>query len=643
MGLPAKKTLKIFSMTDISGGLNINDPPVSIADDQVQEVLNGHILKKGFKRWCGCKALSDEGQFNANHLGGIFSHVDLSGNNYLYVVNGNLVYSVNTQTGVATHLGAMNSQTLEAWGTSHWGKFYFTNGVNVYKLEGSVLSQVGITPPAATATSAAVAGGTLGAGVYKIKIGYARKVNGLTVLYSQGTDLANVTLSGGNGSIRITNFPNSSDSQGNDKVVWMTLPNGAIYFNYVETGDNTTTTINITSDTSNAFIPYDTFAQDNCLPGAFTFIFAFSNRLWGVIGNKLYYSLKAETTYDLEVFPAENYIEYPYQIIGLFSIGQDLCINTAQNGILIQPSADVGAAYLTADPFESFWNMRTVADWNGGKIGLTNKGIFWFNPTTYKFDPFDYGYNIRPALQKIWQHATTDLYPCGFTYRRENRIEYHLSFCDTDVGNTNNNRTYVLNLSQTVFSDNQSFKTPWEVISRGFNFAAVDTSNNIFFAHNSVGVGWVSKCMFVEDWASTQNQGCFNETGHYIDSGTDMPLIVKSKVMMQDLYHKIIIEEARALLQIAATATLSFNVFDDPSKILTQNSSVSQVGESRWDEAVFDESVFSTESQKVWAPKGKLGMFGYSMYFVFSQIGNDINFLLTQIDVLTTLESGNGI
>lgn len=638
MSLPAEKKIGIVPLADASGGLNINDPATSLNENQVAGSLNLILLKKGFKRWPGCENLTTKDACN-DYFRGLFSHAIIAGTEYLYTVFGGNVYSINKTTGAIGSSIYNLTGTGEAWGGSHWGKFFLTNGTKVIKIEGASAYQLGITAPAA-GSAVAAAGAGLPDGVYQIYIGYARKVSSVNVLYSQGYSLGSVTLGTGNNQIAISSFANSTDAQVNNKVVWMTDAGGTTFYYYYETGNNTTTTFIIADATAkNNAIIYDTFAMNNGLPGAFEYLHVFDNRIWGSIGNKLYYSQKATVSYDLEKFPAINVIEYPYQITGIFSGGQNLFLNTSQNGVMIQPAGNVGARFEHIEQRYSFKHMRTVADWNGKKIGLTNDGIMVFNVETGKFEEWDYGYNIRPALKKIWDSTSANFKPCGYTYRRENRIEYALSFCDTALGTKNNNRTYVLNLSRTFFQDNEHYITPWETVDRGFNYCCVDGSNTAFYGQSYLD----SSTIYKELATHTTQKGIYDADGDYLTAATNMTATFLSRTTTVNQFTKSKIEDIALMLQISSPATVVIAIADDPSKIITQETDLTASGLSNWDSMTWDASLWSVESQQRTLIKGKQGIFGYSWYCIYSQIADDINMLVTELDVQITKETGRGI
>lgn len=636
MGLPQAKKYKIYSLNDFSGGLNTTDEPTAINENQVQSCLNAVFGKKGVSRWCGCEAVTAKDGIN-DFLRGLYNSSEISGTDHLLGMWGGSLYEIIPSTGAISSALITPTGSGEMWGGTHWGKFYGTNGTGSFKVESSTAYRIGIVPPTA-GSSSAVAGGTLPNGVYKVKIGYARKVSGLNVLYSQGYDLGDVTLTTGNNAIRITGFSNSDDPQVNNKVVWLTLADGTLYYFFYETDDNISTTITITSDAQyeNA-ITYDEFGSPSGLPPVMSFMGIFDNRIFGIKDDTLYYSLKATVSYDLERFPVLNKIQYPFALTGWFVLGKYLYLNTANDGVLIQAVDDLGSRFEHIEKTTSFKYMRSVVDWNGGKLGLTRDGLEFFDGE--KFIKFDYAYNIRTSIHEMYNSADDDFMPCACVVSRNNRMEYHLSFRDTDVGIKNNNRTYVLNLSQTFYQDNLNFKTPWEVIDRGFNYCARSSGGVWYFGQSFKD----SSTIYKETAIYTTQSGIYNGVGIYLSSPTNMELSFTGKIFYDSMFTKINIQEGALFFKISEKANISLIIADNPSSLVVHETGITAYAGSNWDEMRWDDDVWAGPNLQRYLMKGKRGVFGYSWYFIFSQTADDPNLLIRTIDVLTILESGNGI
>jgi hypothetical protein len=644
MGLVANKIQEVISFASMIGGVNINDPEVSLNADQVSKTLNAMFLKKGFKRWPGVQNLTTKGDCN-NLLRGIFHHSEISDTQHLFTVFGGYLYEVNKTTGALTLLYNVAGDG-EAWGCSQYGTFFIANGSSFIKVEGSTAYHVGIAAPTA-ATSALVAGGTLTDGLWQIFLSNTRQSVGLDLLYSVGQLVTSRTCGTGNNTIRIT-FPNAAltDPQVTHVTVWMSGPaDSNVFYKYGEAAITAGTVDISTVANKNPATTYSAMAQNNQLPLNFTYIFAHNNQLFGILGNKLYYSMKLGTKYGLERWPTNNYIEYPFQLTGGFSVGENICLNTVENGVITIPNGDVSAQYKHYEKATSFRFMRTVADWNGNKIGITNDRIAVFDAQTYTFREWDYSYNIRPVLERVWTTSNLDTIPCGVIYRRGNRIEYEISFMDTAINSSCNNRTYVLNLSRTIFNSIDDYRTPWEVVGRGFNYAVVGSNNLLFMGQSFAG----SSTIYKESTTHTTQVGIYDDAGIYIDTATKMKLIVRPRTIIKNMFTKATIENVRAMFQINEPSSLNISIVDNPAAATTQTTSTSAEGQSLWDDMLWSDDTetvgnkWSAEYQQQYEFKGELGMRGYSWYIEFSQEADDKDMQITQFDVLVELETGRGI
>ena len=643
MTLPAKKKLKIINFADFTGGVNLNDPVIGLSDNQVADMLNIIVTRRGFKRWPGCEGLTAQGAVD-DVLKGLFHHSTISSAQYLYELHGGKLYSINKGTGVLSSALYDLTGGGEGYGCSSHGTFFLTNGVSMVKAEAGVAYQVGIAAPTGVTAVAVTSGGSLADGTYKLYASYARRSGGIDLLYSKGQEIADVVVSGGGGSgkITISSFSNSGDAQVGNKVIWMTDTGGSTYYLWDSTGDNTTTTWDITAATPlTTAITYSAYAANNDLPEQFTYVLAFNNRLFGIKDNKLYYSQKGATVYDLEKWPAKNVNTYPYKLTMLFVCGGHLCLNTEQNGVMYQPFGDVAVKYEHRETKTSYKYVRTVDEWGGNKIGLTSDRVGVFRGESMTFEPFDYGYNIRPVLQSVWGGSTYE--PCGVVYRRENRIEYQLSVVNSDINETNSNRTYVLNLSRVFIYDNDRFKFPWEIVGRGYDKVCVDAGNVIYYGQSYAGASTV----YQELLTHTTEVGLYNDSGAYVSTAVSMEMFIKSRTIIEDMFTKQIIESARAMFRIFEASSLLLTIEDDPGRKIGQETEAYSYGESLWDVFLWaDDSggdTWSSENIRQYEFKGSLGMFGYSWSVVFSQTADDIDFELVQLDVLVTLETGKGI
>ena len=298
MSLKASKKSKVVEFTDYSGGVNINDPAISIVNNQSSDCLNAVFLSAGWKRWVGAKNFTAKDDID-DYLRGVFTHGDIDGAQRLFEVHGGKLYEINKADGVLTELYNLTGQG-EAWGASSHGTFFCNNRNGFCKVESSTAYKVGITPPTGVIATGQTSGGSLPDGVYKLYASYTRRIAGVDVLFSKGgvdangvSLIANVTISGGggNGSINITNFSNSSDPQVGNKIIWMTYAGLSTYYLWESTGDNTTVSFTITTATPDSLtLTYGATASRNDVPpSTMEYVFAFDNRLWGYKNNILYF------------------------------------------------------------------------------------------------------------------------------------------------------------------------------------------------------------------------------------------------------------------------------------------------------------------------------------------------------------------
>lgn len=645
-----------INIDDLSGGLNNNDPALTISDNEVADCKNAKFLKMGYERWPGAEPLTAQNAIN-DYIRGEFTHGEVDGTQHLYELHGGKLYEVSKSDGSLTELYDLTGQG-EGWGASSHGTFFCSNGSGMCKIEGSTAYRVGIVPPSGVVATGSTSGGSLPDGTYKLYASYARRVNGSDVLYSKGEELTNVVISGGsgNGSIAISGFLNSTDPQVGNKAIWMTRANLATYFKWKTTGDNTTETFTITdSEPESLLITYGAKAKDNDLPPNLDYLFAFDNRLFGIVDNTLVWSRKGYNKYDLDRWPAVNSRTTAYRQTMLFGCEKHLCLNTEQNGIMLLPFADVNAKIEHFEEQTSFEYPRTVSKWNGNLIGMTRDRVGVFNKETFTFDPWDYGYNIRPFLNRIWQDDGVNNRPCGIVHRRDNRMEYMLSFKDNRLKGTNNNRTLILNLSRTYYIDIDRNKTPWELLGRGFNYVVKDTDNILYFAQHFGGSGTIYK----ELSNHTYERGIFNDNGEYLTTNTDMETFVITKTFIKDVWTNQTPEQVRALLQTTDPSTLLLTIKDDPGKTVSQSTTTDALGVTKWsndagttedaliwaaddDDGTNANTKWSNEAIRMYKYKGKLGINGYTWNIKFSQTSDEIDFYLQQLSMLITNRTGRG-
>ena len=620
-----KNTNVEIDYSKVSGGLNTTEDPTAIRDSQAQDCENAIILDRGWKRSPGFKGLKTSEMFNSAAQG-LFVYERNDGTETLLSVSGGKLYTVDQTTGDTTELYDMGGSG-EAWFTNWRDKCWVCNGSKLVKVESaSVAYQVGIDAPASGPSVSAVSGGSLADGTYSVYIGYARKVSGTNVLYSGGLLLGDVVISGSNKTIRISDFANSTDAQVNNKVVWVQEPSGSVYYFYHETGDNTTTTVDVSSNTNkNTSLLFSINAASNLIVSSPQYCHMHDRRLWVAVDNRLYYSLQSGTVYDLEKFDTvNNYIDYPYVIKGLFTHGEHLYINTP-NGIIRQPYGDVGARYeMIASSAQGlpvyFKEFRTVDAWGSYTIGLTNDGVRFFNGQT--FVQFDLSRDIKPDIQRLYNGSTTAFRPCGCVHRRSFRTEYLLSYRDLNDGGLVNNRTLVLNLDSFIAAPNAKNYQSWERWKTGFSYMATKKDNTIYYCQSKDG----GSNICAEDSTSTADQYIYNSGSLFLVDSTNKRCKVVLKERIVDIGGRVRWNTLHHLLVLRRNAYVKLVVGDVPgiSSTRTINASLSDV--PVFGAAVFGAAVFPDEGnvvRKVVFPKK---CHGRSVYIEIYQDDDDTTF-----------------
>lgn len=631
MPLDSNRKQNVIGFGDVSGGININDPAVSIGNNQAVSLINLMAKKNGFIRCPGVENLTTAGDIDG-YLRGLIHHTDSSETDHLFAVWGGKLYEINKSTGAKSSALYNMTGTGEAYHGSWGGTLFLTNGTKVVKVEVSTAYQVGIAPPT-TGSAAAATGGSLPDGVYKVFVCYGRKVSGTNVLYSVAYDLGSVTLGTGNNSVAITSFGNSADAQVNNKIVFMTDAGGSLYYLYHETGNNTTTSITI-SDTSqrNTAIDYETYAQDCVVPGSFEYMIIHNKTIFGNIGSTVYRSLKAVTVYDLEKFPSTYFKKYPYSVKGFFSIGENLYVNTV-NGIYMQPGGDFSVEYIQKTHKVYFKWIRTVKNWNGAVIGLTNHGIKIFDGD--RFIDANLSRDIWPDIVKMFTvDGSLNFIPCALIVQRSDRTEYTISFRDTTLGTGNNNSTYSINLDRLFIQDAVNFVAPWENRTHGFNYADIDSSGVLYMGQSHLTYSQIYK----ENSSHTYEKGIYNQAGTYLTNASNKRAYSKSKAIIESLFSVVWPEEIRALLLINTIATITLTIYEDISKLSSGN--ISANTGAKWDSAVWDVDEWPSEKPYPVRMYVKQGTNGYGMFVEFEQTANDPNLTVERLDLQYSSEMG---
>ncbi|CAK0764424.1 conserved hypothetical protein [Gammaproteobacteria bacterium] len=613
-------------------GMNSQDPPVKVGEAyrgatrlQCSSSKNAILKGSSIKRRPGMRGIIDD---LSTWIRGLDTYLQQDGTDGLLTVIGGDLYLVNKTTGATTFLYTLGGGG-EAWFATYQNKCFISNGAKNIKLENITAYQVGIEAPTGI-TAEAYDGGVLAPGVYQIYVCYARKVSGTIVLYSTGQNLGTITLVNGvSNAIRLNNFADSTDPQVTTKVVFMSDADGSTYYFYrsVDSG----TQISISTDyEKNEAIVYDAVAAGNIVPPAFSQILAADNRLWGVSGNTVYYSLQSGTAYDLERWTELNFITYPYLITSIHALGQHLYINTPA-GLIRQPFFDVSARFEHVEKRYYFKYPRTVAEWSGTLIGLTEDGVRIFDGE--KMSSYDVSLDVKPEIEIAYNGASNENKPCGAVYRRSYRTEYHLGYRDLSVGNATNNSRLVLNLDRFAVAADNTVIAPWEKWDAGANYLTVD-SNGQMFAGQSAPANSV---IYVETDTRAADTDIYK--GDILTAESIPALQVVTGVYIMSLSAKVRWTDIRMLAQLAENMTVEAHILTYPAvqtvqtvQPLTATTDVARFGIARFG---VDRFAPATPTHKI--AKLPRSINGYAVYFVINQVLEDKKFEVLQMEATGVL------
>ena len=537
-----KKTID-FDLFDVSSGVNTTDPANSIGDHQVQKSINNIILKNGWKRvpgFTGIKSSVPVGSF----LWKFYIYEQFDGTEIYLAVCGSKLYSINISTGAFTELYDMTASQMAYFVTAH-NKAFVCNGNEVVKVEdANTAYQVGITAPSGV-TAQAKAGGSLADGDYIVYASYARS----TDLYSQGQLVGTITLGSGDNTIEVTSFPNSSDGQVDDKVIWATDAGGSVYYFYYHTDDNTTTSFDIANtlqrDTSKV---YSTLALLNYRPVDFDFLHVHNNTMIGFKDSTAYWSKKMANAFDAEKFNTQatgRVYTFPYSVKGAFTLGPHLYVNTV-GGIIRVPDGDFLSRHDLIGEGNYFIYPNTIQVYGNVAYGYTQKGFSAFDGERFLHVNdmfFDLTKDIKEEMDNMVLGQDSTFQPIGYITKRDSRTEYHLSYRDLSVGNNINNKHWVLNLDKLAIYKSDSYKIPWEEWEGGVSSIVQNNNGNIYYSQSKA----LESVIYAEDQSDKHDQYVFNKSGVFLSDATTKKAELDTRVIIPDISANMILMQVHVM------------------------------------------------------------------------------------------------
>jgi len=613
------KPIKI-DFEDVSGGSNTTEDMLKIRKNQVQDSLNAVLRRNGPQRRPGTLA-GDVALANSGR--GMHIYRELDGTEHRLLCSDQKIYSTPVNLSTKTELFDTGGDG-KAYFANYLDKCWITNGSAMVKIEGTTGYQIGISPPSGVVATAK-AGGTIPVGTYNVWVSYGRGNN----LYSVGESIGSVVIDSTNKTVAITNFANSADGQVSNKVVWMQLTTQGLTYFWHETGDNTTTAFDITSNgNKNTARTYESNAQGNTIPTTFEYIYAHDARIFGAESNNLRYSIRSTTNvYDMERFVG-TYV-FPYQIKGIFHLRGNLYLNTT-GGILVLPEADVDARFKELTD-NYFFDINTVREYSGNIFGLTFDGMKIFDGE--KFLDYDISADQRKEMEKIY-NTTTSYSPCAAIRRTSIRTEYHLCYNDSSLSTKSNNARLVLNLNKLQLLPDKEVIAPWERHSNGANFMAVDLAQNMYMLQDHATVPKIYKY----NTNNTYDNGIYKNDGEVGGATDKIYAFVTFRAILVDLAAYMKWSAVRVIIKQAATSTITGFIRE-----ISNKSNMVTVGvgsDSLWAEDEDDTLGFTWDVDN-WAfntfihdkLKFATDLEGYILYLKWEQTANDPNLNLLNLQL----------
>jgi len=175
--------------------------------------------------------------------------------------------------------------------------YWMTNGSDeMKKYDGTTVTNAGIKRPTTVPTATVINSGTghLAAGTYRIRFTFVNDSNPNFFIESNPSNEITCTIPSANApaDIRLTDVAVSSDTQVTKRYIYMSSAGGAVLSYNTQIPDNTSTTIDITSNSSGALLEYD-----HDTPPKVKYLTVWKDRLFGAIGNTLYFSKDFDVAY----------------------------------------------------------------------------------------------------------------------------------------------------------------------------------------------------------------------------------------------------------------------------------------------------------------------------------------------------------
>lgn len=371
-----------------SRGINIRDSRFP-SEEQATSIINMRLDKYGkLVRRPGFKPYNTKFDFDALPFYGLHPYYDVAKTQRILTINNNKIveFNPNAKNDRVTALTGTYGQFLNALSAC-----YFCNSKENKKGYGAIWTDFGVAGPIDAATlTQNVAGGGLSDGVYKVRYSYVVKDGASRLLISAHDYEASITVNGGGATQKITTtIRRSTNSRVTHIIVWCTAINGSkLYLSseIANAGGGVFVDVDITANVDISGLCYSTYEHNQGPPGAFKWMNFNDARIWAIPVSdptNIYPSARG-THYDLEYFPTDNLVNMSKSGLPLnfcFAlVGNEYAMTRSETYVLDGADINGISKEIARIGTENPWSWTP---WEAGLIGLTNRGIEFFDG--YKF------------------------------------------------------------------------------------------------------------------------------------------------------------------------------------------------------------------------------------------------------------------
>lgn len=329
-------------------------------------------------------------------------------------LNGTIIPLVDTQTNIYKFTPTSKTSIYtKAAGASQTNfnavanTLYFCDGKNANKFDGTTVSKMGIVPPIAAPTIASYSAGSLTA-FTGWQYGITFK-NGNT---GQPSTLSPSTVTTGpqtNVSVNLSGS-GSTDPQVTIIQIYRTKDGGGQYYLVAEIANASTWTYtDSTADANlNTLIIAPVAGVNNPPPTGMSLLCWYAGRLWGAVGNTIYFSAGPDATNGVgtECWPTGNNYTVPGNITALVPLSVGLVVFTKDNAWIITGTATPFAAPNTWQANFGVASQNSIAQNLDTFFMLTTRGqVYMFSSQGITEIGFNIG-NIIPTINPSAAYIT---------------------------------------------------------------------------------------------------------------------------------------------------------------------------------------------------------------------------------------------